>query len=81
MDEKMIQSYVYRDDQAWFVSTAKRSYDIHGVMIRGEETMIWEWDQKKRDRGKIVYQGEEGLGGHLLICKSLRERGVVREED
>ncbi|NCC60006.1 MAG: hypothetical protein EOM12_03515 [Verrucomicrobiae bacterium] len=81
MSNKIIQSYVFKDNQAWFVSTIERNYDTYEGSVRGPETMVWEWDPDTRKRGdSIVYQGEDGIDGHLRVCRSLHEHGVANAE-
>ena len=79
MSDKIIQSYVFfGDGRAWFVSTIERDYDTYVGTVRGRETMVWDWNPATRERGdRIVYQGDEGLDGHLLVCRSLHEYGVA----
>jgi len=69
-------------DQKFFVSTIERDYDIAyaGGVIRGEETIVWEYDRLTRKRGSMVGQGG-GLQDHFKICLSLHNTGLMPEED
>ena len=72
---KLIQTYVFREDKAFFVSTINRdSSSMCGG--RYAETMVWEWDVEKRERGAMVYQAEALEGSirkHQEIVVRLHE--------
>lgn len=88
MSDKIIQSYVFKDGQAWFVSTIERDYDTYEGRVRGPETIAWDWNPTTRKRGdSIVYcnsgryanakQECEGLDEHFRVCSSLHKHGVA----
>ena len=78
MSAKVIQSYVWHKSGAWFVSTIERDYDTYVGVVHGPETMVWEWDPATKQRGdSIIHHGDEGLDGHLRICRALAADGVV----
>ncbi len=60
MEEKqgyqLIASYV---KQKYFISTIYRQASTIEPMWYFE-TMVWEWDSKKRERGKILEQEDSG---------------------
>jgi len=82
---KIIQSYVHKDDKCFFVSTINR---LSSAMLNAEwiyaETMVWNWDEGKHDRGELIWQGEDvkdGTNTHFRACKSLLEAGVIGDDD
>lgn len=76
-DETIIQSYVL---EKWFVSTIKRDCSSpYAQGLRYYETLVWEWDAKTKERGKIVHQ-DEGFLAHTEICLALM-RGEKPWED
>ncbi len=83
MSDKIIQSYVFGDNQAWFISTINREYDIPaaGGTIHGTETLVWEWSPATRRCGKLIDMTEGAINEHLEICKALRETGKIPERD
>jgi hypothetical protein len=79
-DNKVIQSYVFYKDKAFMVSTIDRDYEVYTGRIRGYETLVWEWDAKTRERGKILYQANK-LSDHFNICQQLLTSGEYKEDD
>ena len=75
-DNRIWQSYVYHEDKCWFVSTIMRGYDTYAGVTRGMETLVWEYDDKERKRGKLVgHMG--GVRDHQSICRCLIATGEV----
>ena len=79
-DNKVIQSYVFYKDKAFMVSTIDRDYVTNAGVVRGYETLVWEWDVKTRKRGKILYQAG-GIKDHFNICQQLLASGEYNEGD
>ena len=79
-----MQSYVWHGDKCFFVSTIDRASSValdYGGMY--SETMVWEYDYDKRERGSLVWQGEDIKGGistHSLACKNIHEFGMVKDD-
>lgn len=83
MSEALIQSYVFCEDKAFFVSTINR--ESSAMLNPGvyAETMIWEWDSTTRTKGALVHQREDlkdSIHVHLTTCQELRD-GVVYETE
>lgn len=71
-----IQSYVA---DKYFVSTAWReSSSIMGGWYY--ETIVWEWDKKTKETGKMIFMGT-GIRGHFDCCKRLLEGKPLEEEE
>jgi len=74
-EHSLIQSYVIRK---WFVSTAHRQ---SSAAINDPpwyyETIVWEWDNEKKERGKMIamsdgkYAKKSALKQHFGICMNL----------
>jgi len=85
MSDKIMQSYVWHEEKCFFVSTINRE---SSAALAYEhiyaETMVWDYDYDKRERGSLVWQGEDIKGGistHLLACKNLHEFGAIRDDE
>lgn len=74
--EAVIGSYVFHQAKCWNVSTIYRqcSSPYHDGMYY--ETIVWEYDADKRERGNMVHQSE-GLDNHFAICKQLIQTGIL----
>jgi hypothetical protein len=72
--EPVIGSYVHHKGKCWNVSTIYRqcSSPHHDGMYY--ETLVWEYDLEKRERGGIVHQAE-GFDEHFNICKRIYHEG------
>ncbi len=80
----LIQSYVWHEDQCYSVSTIDRDSSAAAAPGRYAETMVWEFDWEKRERGALVKQGdgpESRIGVHLAICVELFENGLKGLQD
>ena len=77
MTDKIIQTYVFFKGQAWFVSTIERDYDTCEGRTRGTETMAWEWSSETRKLGDILFTNEDGVDGHLRVCRQLAIDGTT----
>ena len=90
-DKRVWKSFVWHEDDCQspslpakciFVSTIERDYDIMaaGGTIRGMETLVWEFDWKKDERGKLLGQGG-GLDDHHAICRCFVATGEMFDEN
>lgn len=81
-NKKVWQSYVYHGKKCFFVSTIERTYDIAAAGsegMRGEETLVWEYDHEIGERGKMIgHMG--GVVDHQRICRCLLSEGVMLDE-
>ena len=71
---KLEQTYIYKDETAFFVSTINR-VDSSFLGSLYAETMAWRIDPKTNERLEMVKQGEAGkdsLVEHDRIVKTLR---------
>ena len=76
--DKLIETYVYRDDLGWNVSTINRD---SSSMFRGQyaETIVWEFSKTTRKRGEIVYMDADltdSIDTHIRICQLLYTKGI-----
>lgn len=83
-DKRLLKSYVWYNDQCFFVSTIERDSDIMACSeMRHVETIAWKYDWEKQEKGEQV-----GMTGHnwnaLLIhqemVKQLFETGVWQQD-
>lgn len=73
--EPVIGSYVNHDGKCWNVSTIYRqcsAADWDGMYY---ETLVWEYNTEKRERGSLCHQ-DEGLDSHFDICKRIINEGA-----
>jgi hypothetical protein len=74
------KSYVYHGDKCFFVSTIDRTYETYAGYTRGCETLVWEYDDIKRERGEMI--GHMGsVVDHQRICRCLIAEGVMLDEN
>lgn len=74
-DKEVLKSYVWHGAKCYFVSTINRDYDTYIGTTRGQETLVWEYDWDKRERGdRPVFQGG-GIHDHIAICRSIIAEG------
>jgi hypothetical protein len=69
MSDKVMQSYVWHDGKCFFVSTIDRQSSA--ALSQGgtyAETLVWDYDYEKRERGALVGQGEGATGSILRTC-------------
>lgn len=75
------KSYVWHDDQCFFVSTIRRVYDSAacGATI-GMETLVWKYDFDAKQRGELIgHMG--GIVDHQRICRCLINDGEMLDDD
>lgn len=74
------KSYVWHNGKCFFVSTIFRNFVVCGVRTPGEETIVWEYDYEKRERGEMLYQAG-GIHDHQQICRCLIVEGLLPKEE
>ena len=74
------KSYVWHKDKCFFVSTISRIFDFYGGSGRGEETIVWEYDWEKGERGRMVHQGGS-VKDHQIICRCIIAEGECPDEE
>ena len=83
-DERLIKSYVWHEGKCYFVSTINRdsSSEMGG---RLSETMVWNFDWDKNERGKHILFSDGGgqgyIGKHLQLCQRIFETGTFEDKD
>lgn len=81
----VIQSYVIRDNEAFFVSTTEReSSALTAPGFRYNEIRVWEWNFEKRERGGLLYQESTVTGSirkHQDIVNQLYNTGTYKAEE
>lgn len=81
MTDKRAQSYIWHvdTDTAYFVSTIERESSAAAAYgLRYYKTMVWEWDEKTRERNHdFLYQGGDAriLSHHFAVCALLATEG------
>ena len=79
-DKPVWKSYVWYKDTCYFVSTIERTYSFAHGDYRGKETMAWEYDWKKGERGELLMEAA-GIHHHEQICRSILAVGILPEPD
>ena len=79
-NNRVWKSYVWHGDKCFFVSTITRDFDAPAGTVRGEETMTWEYDWDKTERGKWIGQSG-GVLDHQATCRCLISYGEIPDED
>jgi nuclear transport factor 2 (NTF2) superfamily protein len=78
----ILKTYVYhKDGRCWYVSTIERNYeyDADFGMMRGRETIIWEWDPETKKQCDMI--GQFGPSHtHFDICINLLEKGELPDD-
>lgn len=81
----VIQSYVHHGNKGFFlVSTIDRSSSAALCPGRYNETMVWEFDFKTKERGSILHQDGDALGSlkqHFAICEQLFNNGCIKDDN
>lgn len=81
MNDKVIQSYVWHEGKRYFISTIERDCSAIEYPHRYNETIVWEWEEGKTERGEMLIQDEDIKGSirkHLEICSEIYEQVIVR---
>lgn len=82
-DDRMIKTYVWHGDKCFFVSTIGRNSSAMFGPSRYNETIVWEYDWEKAERGQILHQDEDSIGRiqtHQRIVDSLFQRGTAQDD-
>lgn len=81
MENRVIKSYVWHKEKCFFISTiTKVSSAEETPEMQYNETIVWEYDWDKRERDKIIHQGDDAaysIATHINICKQLFETGRI----
>lgn len=78
-NNRIWQSYVYHEGKCIFVSTIERTCDTAAGETRGLETLVWEYDDEKKERGKMIrHMG--GVVDHHMICRCWIAEGEILDE-
>jgi hypothetical protein len=80
MNNIIWQSFVWYEEKCFFVSTIERDFDTYEGTVRGDETMAWEYDWDKKERGKWIGQSG-GVLDHQATCRCLIAFGEIPNED
>lgn len=81
-DETLIQSYVWHNDDCFFVSTIDRDSSAVLGPRRFSETLVWGYDWKKRESKSLRYERDgirHSIYQHLKICQELFETGELKD--
>ena len=79
-DERIIKSYVWHENKCFFVSTIERDSSAMLGPRRYNETLVWEYDWAKHERGEQIGQAEAPrgcIGVHQRIVTEIFERGFA----
>lgn len=79
-DNRIWKSFVWHDGKCFFVSTLSRDFDTYVGTVRGEETLTWEYDWDKSERGELIGQSG-GICDHQAICRCLINFGEIPDDD
>ncbi len=79
-DNRIWKSYVWHGDKCFFVSTIEREFDTDEGTVKGKETLTWEYDWDKNERGKVIGQSG-GILDHQTTCRCLLAFGEIPDEE
>jgi hypothetical protein len=74
------KSCVWHKEKCFFVSTIERTFDTAAGSTRGLETLVWEYNFDKQERGALRHQAA-GICDHKQICHCLIAEGLFPNED
>jgi hypothetical protein len=77
-DVSLIKSYVWHGGKCFYVSTIDRDSSAMLGPRRFAETIVWEFDWEKNERGSIVYETGWLAGSifkHSQVCEFLHDTG------
>lgn len=83
ISKKVIQSYVWYNDKCYFVSTIERDSSVIEYAERYNETIVWEYDYEKRERGKMLLQDEDmkcSIDTHNDLCSKIFYEGLEEKK-
>ena len=79
----LAQTYLYRPDGAWFVSTINRRSSARYDDVEYAETLVWTLDAND-NRDKLVWQGSDArnsLTTHVDAVTKLHRKGRIDDND
>lgn len=83
-DERIAKSYVWHEGQCYFVSTILRDSGVAlAPGMRHYETLVWEYDWDKQERGKWVGQygsDPRGVRQHTAVLQGYAANGRYYED-
>lgn len=80
-DDRIIKTYVWHGEKCFFVSTIERDSSASEGPRRYNETLIWEYDWEKGERGEMIDQigdSEGSIRAHQKAVEGLYEAGVSK---
>jgi len=81
---RVVKTYVWHGDRCWLVSTIERSSSAEGREdCRFNETIVWEYDWEKRERGEQVHCDStirDSICLHQQIVEAFYETGEPPKE-
>ena len=83
-DDRVVKTYVWHKEKCFFVSTIERESSAAYSLSRYNETMVWEYNWDKRERGNILFQdgGPRGqIHFHNIIVQRLFDTGNPESQD
>lgn len=84
LDERIMRSYVWHGGKCFLVSTIDRDSSAMLGPKRFAETIVWEYDYEKDERGSQVFMDEGCQGSiqaHLKICERIHNTGTPEEPE
>lgn len=82
-NSRVMKSYVWHGGKCFFVSTMERESSAAILPSpRYNETMVWEYDWDKAERGEIIAQQGAPMGSiglHIALCVQLHNNGHIPE--
>jgi len=84
-NETQIKSYVRYKDKWFLVSTIERESSAAIIPpVIYNETIVWEWNEETKERGKIIAKTGENkkqIFNHNQICQSLYSFGTWQDQE
>lgn len=84
MSEAQIQSYVHHVDKCFFISTIERDSSAMLGPGRYNETIVWNFDPVKRERGAMIHTDEDFSGSlrtHFKLCQEYYFDGKAKVDE
>ena len=86
-DHRVMKSYVWFDNQCFYVSTVNLAAPADGKGSPAglfSETMVWRCNFDTHEVGECIYTGADDAGSidlHLSVCDLLNRFGQVRDPE
>ena len=84
MNKALIQTYVWHEGEAFFVSTInRRSSAAASHFSFYAETLVWEWFPEIRKRGELIGQDEhleDSIFAHQRMVQRLFDTGLCEDK-